>query len=625
MGLRSLFSSISGLQSHSTWLDVIGNNISNVNTVAYKASRAQFADQLSQNLSQGTGFNPENQLGGVNPQQVGTGTRLASIQSVFSEGTTLVTGNATDISIQGNGFLAVKQGNQTFLTRAGNLTFDGEGNLVDQNGGLVQGYNAFPDYSPKIINSAANAGLLNITDASVRLNSDNITQISNIHINRDMVLPPRATTEVTFSGNLDSFQQANILDLFPPGGPTLPIGIPLAFVGGPIDITRMQILPLPTGGFALQQVANLSTFTPGVFAPPAPLENGFVNLGFVRALAGNYAWEQPTPVPPALQTAETVYDSLGNAREITLQFYQLADLGSANPPINAPPLSQVCYAWYAFDTTGNLPVSTANLLGGTGIGEGEIPTPGNPFFPVAFYDRGVPNSAYFGDYIWFNTDGSLASSGGVGGFPGPPGLNFNFQTIPRVYLPPINQNPAVSPIPFIGAEILSVELNFGKSGLLGTGRRNGIYSDAEGSYQEKNGVNTYMPNQTAHAATQDGYRDGILQGLNFEPDGTLLGTFSNDQRVEVARLAMAQVENQEGLSRMGNNYYQTSANSGSLQMGLAGKKGLGFIQGNSLEGSNVDLTVELSNMIVAQRGFEANARMVSSASNTMDTVDKLGQ
>src|SRR5580692_3350541 len=147
MGLRAMFSSISGLQSSSQWLDVIGNNISNVNTVAFKASRAEFTSQFSQTLLNGGGDNSADGTGGIDPQQVGLGTRLASIDAIFTQGPTLNTGVSTDISIQGNGFLIAKNGNQSYLTRAGNLTFDSDGYLVNANGDQIQGFNATLQYN----------------------------------------------------------------------------------------------------------------------------------------------------------------------------------------------------------------------------------------------------------------------------------------------------------------------------------------------------------------------------------------------------------------------------------------------------------------------------------------------
>ncbi|HEY5038649.1 MAG TPA: flagellar hook-basal body complex protein, partial [bacterium] len=156
MGLRAMSSAISGLQSDSTWLDVIGNNISNASTVAYKASRLEFADQFSQTLSGAVGDNPLNNTGGVNPLQIGLGTRVASITTLFTQGTITNTGRATDIAIQGDGFLTVKEGNQIFLSRAGNLSFDSAGYLVNQNGEKVQGFDASIQFQNKIINSVSN-------------------------------------------------------------------------------------------------------------------------------------------------------------------------------------------------------------------------------------------------------------------------------------------------------------------------------------------------------------------------------------------------------------------------------------------------------------------------------------
>ncbi len=377
MGLQAMFSSISGLQSDSQWLDVIGNNISNVNTVAFKASRAEFSDQLSQTLMEGLGDNPADGSGGVDPQQVGLGTRLASIETIFTQGTTINTGIATDISIQGNGFLVAKQGNQSFLTRAGDLTFDSQGYLVNPNGDRIQGIEASYQYNQDFINSTSNVPgqPLTVTQANLTLDSNDTSGLTSIQINQGMTLAPKATTEVDFQGNLDAFQQPNVLNLFPGGifggGPSLPVGLTIADIGAAnaIDPARMTIQPLPTGGFALKQLEDLSDFIPGVNPPPAPLENGFVNLGFVQAFAGSYVWDQQPPTPPAAQVTETVYDSVGNPRQITVQFYQVNDLGADG--INNPDgPNQVCYAWYAFDTTGGQPVSTADLLGGTGIGEG---------------------------------------------------------------------------------------------------------------------------------------------------------------------------------------------------------------------------------------------------------------
>ncbi len=618
MGLEGLYSAISGLRNDSTWLDVIGNNISNVSTIGYKTSRAEFLNSFGQAISSGAADNPSDGLGGTNPQQIGLGSGLAQIDSLFSQGNILTTGRDLDVAIQGNGFLVAKQGDQTFLTRDGDLSLDSEGNLVDNNGGLIQGFNATLQYSKTVINSFSNVPgqPAVITNADLTLNDTNPADITNININPSMTIPPKATTQVNFQGNLDSFQQANVFNLDPPAGFTLPVGLMLAQIPPPngIDTTRMTTQPVAGGGFALSQVANLSLPAPGTNTP-VPLDNGIIDLADVQANAGNYAWEQQPPVPPATQTEETVYDSLGNPYQITVQFYQVNSL-TQNAP-QGP--SQACYAWYAFDTTGGKPVSTANLIGGTGIWEGVMGG-------VTGYDKGVPGEQAAGDFIWFNTDGSLASSGGIVGPPSPPGLpNGNFMDMPTLYLPVLNQFPPVSPLPTQGAEVLAVKLNFGTFGILGLGRRDGLISDAEGGYQNVNGINTYVPQFTAHAVSQNGYADGTLESLAVDKTGTIQGTFTNGQIKALAQLAMATVNNPEGLEQVGNGYFTPSSSSGTMEETVAGKEGLGTILGGALENSNVDLTVELSNMILAQRSFEANARMVSTINSTLQTLAALGQ
>jgi flagellar hook protein FlgE len=171
---------------------------------------------------------------------------------------------------------------------------------------------------------------------------------------------------------------------------------------------------------------------------------------------------------------------------------------------------------------------------------------------------------------------------------------------------------------------MQIHLNFGTAGILGVGQRNGLTGDAEGTYQTINGVNTYVPDSHA-TVTQNGYADGTLSSLAFDETGTINGTFSNGQTIALAQVAMASVENEGGLNSVGTNYYTPSVNSGAETIGLAGQNGLGTVVGGSLEGSNVDLTTELSNMIIAQRGFQVNARVITVESQNLQTLTQLGQ
>ena len=140
--MRGMFAAISGLKVHQVMLDVTANDISNVNTVGYKASRTTFKDALSQLQSGASG--PSAQLGGTNARQIGLGVQLAGIDTVMGSGATQSTGNALDLAIQGDGFFRVTDDPTGFgnvlYTRAGNLTRDSAGDLVTSEGYYVVGY-----------------------------------------------------------------------------------------------------------------------------------------------------------------------------------------------------------------------------------------------------------------------------------------------------------------------------------------------------------------------------------------------------------------------------------------------------------------------------------------------------
>ncbi len=179
--MRSLWSGVSGLNAHQTGIDVEGNNIANVNTVGFKYSRTNFEDYMSQTTS--PAISPQGKLGGKNATQIGSGSTVANIQQIHSQGATQGTDNDTDMSINGEGFFVVSGngGNSYQYTRAGNFTFDANGNLVNPNGMIVQGWLADKNYE---INSTG--GLNNIT------------------VDQGLTTPAKATGQVNIVANLNS-------------------------------------------------------------------------------------------------------------------------------------------------------------------------------------------------------------------------------------------------------------------------------------------------------------------------------------------------------------------------------------------------------------------------------------
>ena len=190
MGLmRSLYAGVSGLRNHQVMMDVLGNNISNVNTVGFKTGRVSFSETFAQTLRGTT--QPIADMGGSNPMQVGLGMSLASIDTLFGQGNIESTGQTTDLALQGDAFFVVSDGATRQYTRAGNFQLNANGTMVmPGNGAKVQGFMANLD-------GEIEAGT-GITDLTIPLSRK---------------LAARATSNVSLAGNLDAEAkpQGNIL------------------------------------------------------------------------------------------------------------------------------------------------------------------------------------------------------------------------------------------------------------------------------------------------------------------------------------------------------------------------------------------------------------------------------
>lgn len=180
--MRSLWAGVTGLQAHQIAMDVEGNNIANVNTTGYKYSRANFSDLLSQTAKIATA--PQGELGGKNAMQIGLGTQVSTVTKIFKQGSIETTDKTTDLAIQGDGFFVVSpDGGSTYkYTRSGDFTFDANGNFVDTNGYIAQGWNR--DKSTLAI--------------------DSTSPISNITIPPGLTTPANASSYISVKANLDS-------------------------------------------------------------------------------------------------------------------------------------------------------------------------------------------------------------------------------------------------------------------------------------------------------------------------------------------------------------------------------------------------------------------------------------
>lgn len=415
--MRSLFSGVSGLRAHQLRMDVIGNNISNVNTVGYKSSRATFQEIFSETLK-GAGA-PEGGRGGTNPQQIGLGISLASIDTLHTRGSIESTGYPLDLAIEGNGFFIVSDGGSPKFTRAGNFIRDTEGNIVNGNGLRVLGWMA--DENGYI---------------------DTTLSPGTIQIPEGMQMPPKATSAIKIIGNLDA------------------------------DTAVDGIVPFET----------------------------------------------------------EIYDVLGRKNKLTFELRKVGD-----------------DTWEIWNHTEDPPVQNSvavTLPDGT----------------VERVDLTTPPTLTF-------TNGRLSSAG-----------TFTIQ--------------AGYPI----SEDITVDIS---------------------------GIHQFASESGVDPLEVDGYPLGSLEDFNFDALGVATGIFSNGQQKVIARIALAAFNNPSGLHKVGNNLFIQTPNSGQPSVGAAGEHGRGTINPSSLEMSNVDIAKEFTNMIITQRGFQANSRIITTSDEMLQELVNL--
>jgi len=208
--MRSMFSGVSGLRSHQTRMDVIGNNVANVNTIGFKSGRVLFQEIFSQTLRGAGSPDASTGRGGTNPMQVGLGLSVGGVDTIFTRGSVQRTDNPTDLSIEGEGFFILKGGaSDTYrFTRAGNFGIDKLGNLVSGNGMNVYGwqeYKRLPDGSYEF-------------DTEKMIEPINL--YSDVYNKNKRMISAKATSNAVFAGNLDSTKA--------------PLGTALNTIGSPL-------------------------------------------------------------------------------------------------------------------------------------------------------------------------------------------------------------------------------------------------------------------------------------------------------------------------------------------------------------------------------------------------------
>ncbi len=452
--MRSLYAGVSGLQNHQVRMDVIGNNISNVNTTGFKKGRVNFQDMISQSMSGAS--RPTDELGGVNPKQVGLGMTIASIDTIHTQGSLQTTGVTTDLALQGNGFFVMAGGDKQFFTRAGAFGIDEAGTLVNPaNGMRVQGWMAQTIDGEAFINSASDVGDLVIPVGG-----------------KD---PASATSEVDLACNLDK---------------------------------RLEVIPEGAG----EATSRENTWT----------------------------------------IDKDVYDNFGNVHKMRLSFTKLD--GTQN-------------SWNA-----NITIDPDNENGTNTLAEIGAENNGDNNFIVNFSNLGTLESAT-------DAQGDIIDAGKLQ-------VQVSFDVLQAT------ANEDGTPVR------QTFNLNLGEVGSV------------------VNTITQFAETSSTKAFKQNGYGMGYLENFKIDQSGVITGVYSNGTNRTLGQVALATFTNQAGLEKAGESTFVVTNNSGDPNIGPTGVAGKGKIIAGALEMSNVDLAEQFTDMIVTQRGFQANSKTIT----TSDTM-----
>ncbi len=570
MGLTTaLYTSLSGLVTSSQALEVAGNNIANVNTTAFKSSRALFETQISQNILSPAG--PSANLGGRNPSQVGLGVRISGIQRDFTGGTLQPTGKNTDVAIEGNGFFILNQSGSTRYTRAGTFSLDRDFNLVAPDGSLVQGFSVDSQFN--VVQGVL--GKLTIPVGALTL--------------------AEPTEEVRFAGNLNAGDNADI-----------------ATNGSRILSTAMSEQSTGLAATAATLLTDLQRPADDGVSPPVPMFQG----GGVIQIRG--IQKGGATLPDRTFEINSTNSTGSDAAGTTLgEFATFLDeiLGIDSSILGGPP--QVTEtAGVNITASGELEIigntGYLNRIDLTGV---NILHDGRPQFTLSKTADATGESATT-VFVAFDSLGTpltmemtmvLEQKKELGG------------TVWRFYA----QSEADSDIDRVLGNGL---IEFDSNGRLVSIEPDTVLIDRENTGAETPQIirlsfgeasvsalaDTNAGSQVS-AISQDGSPIGTLEDFSITEDGTIVGVFSNSLLRSLGQLAMAMFANPAGLVDTGGNTYNLTINSGTPQIVTPGSGGSGRMVGGAIEIANVELSEEFITLINASTGYSASSRVLTTS------------
>lgn len=572
--MRSMYSGVAGLKTHQTRMDVIGNNIANVNTVGYKSQSALFSELLYQNSSTASGPNDTTGIGGINAKQIGLGVKMASISTNITQaGSAETTNNPFDLCITGSSFFIVNNGRENMFTRDGSFKVDAAGNLVlSSNGYKVMGWLPDPETG--------------------QIKPDTVTALT-IMSAANMTYPPEATTQAYVSGIVDAESPEVNSD----------------------DGKIMNLNFFDSRGYSYTAKMAIKKLDED---PNSTVNNYSCELISLLDASGN-------------DVKDTVGAQLGNKyikTETKLnrdKDYTLAEgVTAGSYTIKTKANADGEYKIYTI-TDGGL-TGEVKDKDGNDITPAEGLSPDEMWKDVAkAFGSSDPDSFMHLVYTDTTTDpsvqnevkGKLATIIGLSNVLTTDTITFDGKNIDGLT---ISFSKADGSFVQVNEGGKTTELQFGTSTATQIAGSN--FEDITIDFSTLSNVsNEKVSTASATNGSLDnkggGRRIGKMSGVSIQNDGKIYCTYDNGQSKLVGQIAAASFANPSGLQKEGDNLYIATQNSGDFDgIGIDITSDGGYMTTGELEMSNVDLSGELTGMIVTQRGFQANSRIIT-VSDTM--------
>ena len=590
----AMFTGLSGLAANARNLDVIGNNIANVNTIAFKSNRMIFAPTFSRNFSLGTA--PSDNTGGTNPGQIGLGVSIAGTQRNFTNGSISATGVPTDVAIEGDGFLIVEKAGERFYTRAGALQRNQANDLVTISGAKVMGFavdEQFKIIAGNLVELNIPVGTLTLAEAtrSVSFNgnvnpSGVVATTGSIHDSRAFFTDAALTPGNEMSGTEDLTVVGNDLYIDDGAG-----GSFLAIEGGEQAI--VSVSGIEKGGKDLGS-HTFGFMTAGEAAAAGVDEFGTTMNDYIAFLDKVLGLDGSTIAGETLGGGITINGAgqiIITGNEGTVQDLDIdnADMSvtyagtPAGSPIDQPFImtksgsadgESVRTSFIVYDSLGTgLTVDLTFVLQST------TPNAGSTWeFVAESSDNDALDRVVGLGVVQFDANGRFVSA-----------TNQSFSMV--------RTNGAASP--------LTVSMSFDDG------------TDA---------ITALTDNTSVLAAVfQDGSPIGTLSGFSIGEDGIISGSFTNGLTRNIGQLALAKFSNPEGLVDAGSNLFRAGPNSGTALITSPLEFGTGRLIGGALELSNVDLSQEFINLILASTGYSAASRIITTTNDLFAQLLVLGR